>query len=143
MDGGSYEPMSCAEQMKERAFGSFRKICEETVKNGGGNLLMVAHGGINGMIASEIVEDLNLDPLDNSSIVLIEYKDGAYKVLDFKDLSYAQKAQEEMANPSPVEVYLTVHAETVADAVGGGVPMNNAESVRITFDGSAFKVQVR
>jgi transposase len=69
-----------------------------------------------------IVEDLNLDPLDNSSVVLIEYKDGAYKVLDFKDLSYAQKAQEEMANPSPVEVYLTVHAETVADAAGEGFP---------------------
>ena len=106
------------EQMKERAFGSFRKICEETAKNGGGNLLMVAHGGINGMIASEIMEDPNLDPLDNSSIVLIEYKDGVYKVLDFNDLSYAQKAQEKMANPSPVEVYLTVHAETVADAAG-------------------------
>ena len=36
-------------------------------------------------------------------------------------------------------------AQLLAEAFGGGegVPMNNAESVRITFDGSAFKVQVR
>lgn len=50
------------EQMKERAFGSFQRICQETAKNGGGNILMVAHGGINSMIASEIMKDPNLAP---------------------------------------------------------------------------------
>ena len=81
------------EQMKDRAFESFQRICEERAQNGGGNILMVAHGGINSMIAAEIMQEQELEPLDNSSIVLIEYKDHTYTVLDFNDLSYAQKAQ--------------------------------------------------
>ena len=68
------------------------------------------------MIAAEIMQEQELEPLDNSSIVLIEYKDHTYTVLDFNDLSYAQKAQEKMESPDPVEIYLTVHAETAADA---------------------------
>ena len=32
------------EQMKDRAFESFQRICEERAQNGGGNILMVAHG---------------------------------------------------------------------------------------------------
>lgn len=98
-----------------RAVAALKKICTETAENGGGNVLVVAHGGINGLIAATIMEDGNLDPLANSSVVLIEYKDGEYKVLSYNDQSYGEKAKERMENPEPVEVYLMVHGETVTD----------------------------
>lgn len=122
------------EQMKDRAFESFQRICEERAQNGGGNILMVAHGGINSMIAAEIMQEQELEPLDNSSIVLIEYKDHTYTVLDFNDLSYAQKAQEKMESPDPVEIYLTVHAETAADAA---MRLNGQLDTALTENGQA------
>lgn len=103
---------------KNRAVQALEEICTETAQNGGGNVLVVAHGGINGLIAATIMGDGNLDPLANSSVVLIEYKDGNYKVLSFNDQSYGEKAKERMENPEPVEVYLMVHAETVTDEQG-------------------------
>lgn len=98
-----------------RAVAALKEICTETAENGGGNVLVVAHGGINGLIAATIMEDGNLDPLANSSVVLIEYKDGEYKVLSYNDQSYGEKAKARIENPEPVEVYLMVHGETVTD----------------------------
>lgn len=76
---------------------------------------MVAHGGINGLIASEIMGQKELESLANSSVVLIEYKDGNYQVLSFNDQSYGDNAKARMENPEPVEVYLMVHGRTVTD----------------------------
>lgn len=98
-----------------RAVAALKEICTETAENGGGNVLVVAHGGINGLIAATIMEDGNLDPLANSSVVLIEYKDGKYKVLSYNDQSYGEKAKARIESPEPVEVYLMVHGETVTD----------------------------
>ena len=83
------------EQMKDRAFESFQRICEERAQNGGGNILMVAHGGINSMIAAEIMQEQELEPLDNSSIVLIEYKDHKIKDL-FLDIAAEELGHMEM-----------------------------------------------
>lgn len=99
----------------QRANAALKEICTETAKNGGGNVLVVAHGGINGLIAATIMEDGDLYPLANSSVVLIEYKDGEYKVLSYNDQSYGEKAKARIENPEPVEVYLMVHGETVTD----------------------------
>lgn len=102
-------------QAESRAVNAFKEICTETAKKGGGNVLVVAHGGINGLIAAEIMGEKEQEPLNNSSVVLIEYKKGKYQVLSFNDLSYGEKAEELMESPGPVEVYLMVHGRTVTD----------------------------
>ena len=76
---------------------------------------MVAYGGINSMIAAEIMQEQELDRWTTQYCPDWSTKT-IHTVLDFNDLSYAQKAQEKMESPDSVEIYLTVHAETAADA---------------------------
>ncbi|MFD3449031.1 histidine phosphatase family protein [Microbacteriaceae bacterium 4G12] len=70
------------------------KISEETVKNGGGNVLVVSHG----ITITSLVDMIDRSKiklgLENASVTKILYKDGEYKIESFGDMSYAENGKE-------------------------------------------------
>lgn len=104
------------ETFQQRTLDSIKAICEAEAKEGGGNVLVVAHGAVNNIIAYTINGDGNpLPELENSSIVLIEYDKGELAVKAYGDMSYIERAQKAMETPQPVEIHLVVTAQTNAD----------------------------
>ncbi|WP_410982892.1 histidine phosphatase family protein [Bacillus cereus] len=69
-------------------------ISEDTAKNGGGNVLVVAHG----LMITALVEMLDSSKtkmgVKNASVTKILYKDGEYTVESVGDISYAEKGSE-------------------------------------------------
>lgn len=77
----------------KRAIKAIKDICEENANDGGGNVLVVSHGGIIRMIIDYFEKGLDLWGLDNSSISKISYDDGNYKVECVNDNSYNEKGK--------------------------------------------------
>lgn len=67
------------------------KIIEDAVKNGGGNVLVVLHGGVLRSLLDTIDKTLKLEEIKNSSISIAEYIDGKFKVAAVNDMSYKIK----------------------------------------------------
>ncbi|MCI0765053.1 histidine phosphatase family protein [Bacillus sp. TL12] len=69
-------------------------ISEDTAQNGGGNVLVVAHG----LMITALVEMLDSSKtkmgVKNASVTKILYKDGEYTIESVGDMSYAEKGSE-------------------------------------------------
>lgn len=76
-----------------RIFKGINTICEELLTNGGGNVLIVIHGGILRHILKEIDETAKFDNIENSSISLVEYENGKYSIVSINDMSYKEKGE--------------------------------------------------
>jgi len=69
-------------------------ICEEILAKGGGNVLLVVHGGMLMTFLKSLDINLNIKMIENSSISKVEYERGKLKVLSVNDLSYREKGHE-------------------------------------------------
>jgi len=99
-------------ELTERVMASVNQITEEVSEQGGGNVLVVTHGGVIRIIAEELGAEVG--ETSNASVTNIVYKDGDYAVESVGDTSYAEQgAQIREANTKEVTVYLTRHGETV------------------------------
>lgn len=69
-------------------------ICEDISAQGGGNVLLVVHGGMLMTFLKSLDTSLNIKMIENSSISKVEYEKGKLKVLSVNDLSYREKGHE-------------------------------------------------
>ncbi|AYD39965.1 histidine phosphatase family protein [Clostridium fermenticellae] len=74
----------------KRAMKTLDDICRENLKLDGGNVLIVAHGGIMRLIIDYLDKSFNIRDIDNSSIAKIIYESGKYKVESVNDTSYSK-----------------------------------------------------
>ncbi len=82
------------DQVIERIMKAINLICTKVEGNGGGNVLVVVHGGILMNLLENLDNNLELTGIDNSSISLVEYEDGIFNVVSVNDLSYYNKGLE-------------------------------------------------
>ncbi|QWG28989.1 histidine phosphatase family protein [Bacillus mycoides] len=70
------------------------KISEEATENGGGNVLVVAHG----LLITALIEMLDRSKtklgVENASVTKVLYEDGKYTVESVGDMSYVEKGKE-------------------------------------------------
>lgn len=76
-----------------RVMNELNQICRENADEGG-NILIVAHGGIIRLIIDYLDKSFNIRNIDNSSISMISYKDGEFKVESVNDNSYGENGKE-------------------------------------------------
>lgn len=76
-----------------RVMNELKQICMEN-SNEGGNILIVAHGGIIRLIIDYLDKSFNIRDIDNSSISMISYKNENFKVESVNDNSYSEKGKE-------------------------------------------------
>lgn len=76
-----------------RVMKALTQICEEN-KAEGGNILVVAHGGMIRLIVDYLDKTINLRELDNSSVSKLIYDNGKFTVESYNDNSYCEKGKE-------------------------------------------------
>ena len=81
------------EKLISRTMNGIGKICEETLKAGGGNALIVVHGGMLRNFFKEIDKNAKVNNIENSSISKVEYVNGNYKIISINDMSYKEKGE--------------------------------------------------
>lgn len=77
----------------KRAIRGLTNISKEQEANGGGNVLVVIHGGILRVILEYIDSTLDTREIDNASISKVIYENGKFKVESVNDMSYCEKGQ--------------------------------------------------
>lgn len=77
----------------KRVMNNLKDICEENSKDSGGNVLVVAHGGVIRLIIDYLDKSFVLRALDNSSISKVVYENGTFKVESVNDTSYSEKGK--------------------------------------------------
>ena len=77
----------------KRIMKSIEDICVDNADNNGGNVLIVAHGGMLMTLLKTLDLSLNIGVMENSSISKVEYNNGKFKVLSVNDLSYKEKGE--------------------------------------------------
>lgn len=81
------------EKLITRIMTGVNNISEEISVAGGGNALLVVHGGMLRNLLKELDEDANVENIENSSVSLVEYEKGNFKVLSINDMSYKEKGE--------------------------------------------------
>lgn len=78
--------------VKKRMVAAITEIAEKTEKDGGGNVLVVSHGGAIMAMISELRGEKTAEflPIDNASVTKISYKAGKFKVQDVGSTSYVE-----------------------------------------------------
>jgi len=76
-----------------RITNGINKICEEILEYGGGNVLIVAHGGMLRNFLKEIDNNVKVENIENSSISKVEYVNGNYNIVSINDMSYKEKGE--------------------------------------------------
>ncbi|URZ18378.1 histidine phosphatase family protein [Clostridium felsineum] len=64
------------------------EIGEEASKNGGGNILVVVHGGMLRIVLSNLGYKNHIYDMENCSVSKVKYKDGKFEILSVNDSSY-------------------------------------------------------
>ena len=81
------------ETVMKRLLKSIEDICVENSDDDGGNVLIVGHGGIIRLIIDYLDKSFNVRNMDNSSISMITYENGSFKVESVNDNSYSEKGK--------------------------------------------------
>lgn len=116
----------------DRVMPAFYGICEKEGA-GGGNILVVAHGGVNRMIGEAISGQMQPGAI-NSSVVLIKYHKGKYEMLGYNDTSFIEAGKAEAQSPQPLSVRLVAHGTTMMDELGW---VNSVIDSPLTANGKA------
>lgn len=98
---GMYDAIKAADEtgmaedlptVKKRMKEALTEIAEETEKNGGGNVLVVSHGGAIMAAISELRGEKTAEflPIDNASVTKISYKNGKFKIQDVASNTYVE-----------------------------------------------------
>lgn len=77
----------------KRAIRGLTNIAKEQEIKGGGNVLVVIHGGILRVIIEYIDSSFDTREIDNASISKVIYENGTFKVESVNDMSYCEKGQ--------------------------------------------------
>jgi len=77
------------EMMAVRVRQALDEICKETAINGGGNILVVAHGNAIMSILNSI-GDANVLEIENASVSKLIYQNGTYTIDSINDTGYAE-----------------------------------------------------
>lgn len=77
------------EMMSLRVRKALDDICKETAVNGGGNIMVVAHGNAIMSILNSI-GDANVLEIENASVSKLIYQNGTYTIESVNDTSYTQ-----------------------------------------------------
>ncbi len=75
--------------MSLRVKTALDEICHETAVNGGGNILVVAHGNAIMSVLNSI-DSVNVLEIENSSVSKLVYSNGTYTIESVNDTSYAE-----------------------------------------------------
>ncbi len=82
------------EDVQTRMQTALKEIAEKTAKNGGGNVLVVAHGmSIMGLVDDMTTERPEGGQLPNASVTKIAYEDGNFEVLELGSMTYVEKGK--------------------------------------------------
>ncbi len=81
------------EKLITRIMSGVNNISEEISASGGGNALLVVHGGMLRNLLKQLDEDANVENIENSSVSLVEYESGKFKVVSVNDMSYKEKGE--------------------------------------------------
>lgn len=76
--------------MSQRVKAALDEACKETAVNGGGNILVVAHGNAIMSILNSI-GDANVLEIENASVSKLTYSNGSYIIESVNDTSYAEE----------------------------------------------------
>jgi len=77
----------------ERVMKGLKAIGEANSQDGGGNVLLVVHGGMLRALLKAINKNLCITDMDNCCINKLEYDNGNFKVLSVNDKSYKEKGE--------------------------------------------------
>lgn len=77
----------------KRVMSGLNIIGEENSKSGGGNVLLVVHGGMLRALLKAINKNLCITDMDNCCVSKLEYDNGKFKVLSINDKSYKENGQ--------------------------------------------------
>ncbi len=76
-----------------RVMKTLEEICIENSNNGGGNVLIVAHGGILRLIIDYLDKSFDIRNIDNSSVSKVIFENGNFKVESVNDNSYSERGK--------------------------------------------------
>ncbi|PJI06981.1 MULTISPECIES: histidine phosphatase family protein [Clostridium] len=79
--------------LMKRIKGGVQNISEHISEQGGGNVLLVVHGGMLRILLTSIDKNINVREMENSSVSMVEYDNGNFKVLSVNDMSYRRKGE--------------------------------------------------
>lgn len=77
----------------KRVMRGLTNVAKEEARKGGGNVLVVIHGGILRVIIECIDSSFDTKDIDNASISKVIYENGRFKVESVNDMSYCEKGQ--------------------------------------------------
>ncbi|MDO4535206.1 MAG: histidine phosphatase family protein [Clostridium perfringens] len=77
----------------KRAIRGLTAVAKEQENKGGGDVLVVIHGGILRVIIEYIDPSFDTRDIDNASISKVIYEKGRFKVESVNDMSYCEKGQ--------------------------------------------------
>ena len=81
------------DKLMDRIMNGVNNISEEILDAGGGNALVVVHGGMLRNLLKEFDNEAKIENIENSSVSLVEYENGSFKVLSVNDMSYKEKGE--------------------------------------------------
>ncbi|EHJ01074.1 Phosphoglycerate mutase [Clostridium sp. DL-VIII] len=76
-----------------RVMKTLERICIENSNDGGGNVLIVAHGGIIRLIIDYLDKSFDIRNMDNSSVSKVIYENGSFNVESVNDNSYSERGK--------------------------------------------------
>lgn len=77
----------------KRVMKGLKEISEENSHNGGGNVLVVIHGGVLRTLLKVIDKNLCIADMDNCCVCKLEYENDNFKVLSVNNMSYVKKGK--------------------------------------------------
>ncbi|KHD34854.1 phosphoglycerate mutase [Clostridium acetobutylicum] len=80
--------------LSKRINKAITEIGEETSKNGGGNVLVVVHGGMLRVLLRNLGYKQHIHNMENCSISTVQYEEGKFRILSINDNSYKRRGQE-------------------------------------------------
>lgn len=79
--------------LMKRVKRGVKNISEHISLQGGGNVLLVVHGGMLRTLLATIDKNIDVREMENSSVSMVEYDNGNFKVLSVNDMSYRIKGE--------------------------------------------------
>lgn len=107
-----------------------------------GNILVVAHSSL-GFYLQKFRGDAPLVPLSNTSVSVLKYRDGQFRLVDFNNSDYLQHGQKAMQTRAPYDIILLANPLTVlhkrgiieglsdSDYTDAGIAVNKALALRL------------
>lgn len=81
------------DKLISRIMKGITKIGKQILADGGGNALIVVHGGMLRNFLKELDKNAKVDNIENSSISLVEYVNDKFNIVSINNMSYKEKGE--------------------------------------------------